>query len=730
MSSNIVYMEGLSVTQEALLQEILAKITTNEAHILHVFSFLLDDLHYYRPICALSPEDALWNPWHTLIYTLLQGKKAEQRWIGACLVKISAYQNGESLIQYGTTWCQRLLSLISEKEKDIVVRRACLSFLYIMLFSKGKPTYVRSFVTPFLGTFLNNLITLPRKNIELTSISIQCIQEIIEVYPSICRPFISNIRCMSIRAIKEPSINGPDIQKGLFSILSRLHLCEAKESGWEKWNFEVLSCISELHIIIDHFFEDSVDGPHTCLKPSEWGLEAFPDNFYEAIELGLQRFEKCVQIIQQYLNQSTPYCVKIPCGQLFFFIFKVFSINTTSNIKLILDNKEKLVLFMKIPYFHLITIELLTVMIQILGSNILPHLSGLVFQLNSIFSKEKELIPLKISIYNVFSTLFQNVGPSFSSCKLIDMVIQEALNDLNQLLTISQPVPILNHKNEPKKNKTSNATPSNSRFQKEYPENVTKASLNLISSVISYLSPGILSSVQRSLIDKTIISIALFPSLREKLRKQIYNSLINNVLSPGNTQAIILPHVIRIFEEAGKETDIFTHQMKNFNHIKFLTLDAILHPRFPPLQRRLKEETLKEDNDKSEILQKTNEIYFKHLKYDNISNTTNIYHIQDNCNIWKSSEKEPLNITQDITSHPTFESEEKLEFSNEHIFKTFLNNDTQNSHLSENILQPLIKTTEKESNLDTIPIGIENESDNLSDTEIPIIIMEDSSSEE
>ncbi|KTW31549.1 hypothetical protein T552_00190 [Pneumocystis carinii B80] len=725
-------MGGLSAAQEALLHEILAKITGNEAHILRIFSFLLDDLHYYRPICSLSPEDALWSPWHRLIYTLLHGKKAEQRWIGACLVKISVCQNGESLIHHGTVWCQRLIALISEEEKDTVVRRACLSFIYIMLYSEGKAVCMRSFVTPFLGTFLKSLIALPSRNMLLTSTCIRSILDIIEVYPSICRPFVSGIRSMGVRAIKEHNMNEPDVQKGLFQILSRLHLCESKDYGGEKWNSGVLSCIFELHNIIDHFFEESENGRYTCSKVSEWEQEVFSEDFYEAIEQGLHRFEKYMQIMQQYLNQSTPYYVKIPCGQLFFLIFKVFGINTTSNTKLILDNKEKSVLLMKIPYFHLMTIELLTIMIQILGSNILPYLSGLVLHLSRLFSREKELIPLKVSIYNVFSTLFQNVGTSFSSSKLIDVVIQEALNDLNELLTISQQVSILNDKNESKKNKTSNIALNSSKFQKGYMENVTKASLNFISSVISYLPSGILSSVQRSLIDKTIISVALFPSLRKRLQKQIYNSLINNVISPGNTQAIILPHVIRIFQEAGKETDIFTYKMKNFNHIKFLTLDAIIHPRFPPLQRRFKEETLKEEEDhgRSEILQKTNEIYLKHLKNDNISNMSNIYHIQDNCNILKSQEKEVLNITQDTTSHSTIESEEKLKFSNKHIFKTFLNNNTQNKDLSENILQPLIKTIEEENNLNTILISKENESDNLSDTEIPTIVMEDSSSEE
>lgn len=111
VSSNIVYMEGLSAAQEALLHEVLAKITTNHAHILRVFAFLLHDLLYYRPICALSPDSPLWSAWHALIYALLHGKRAEQRWVGACLVKISASQNQESLAQHGTVWCQRLLAL-------------------------------------------------------------------------------------------------------------------------------------------------------------------------------------------------------------------------------------------------------------------------------------------------------------------------------------------------------------------------------------------------------------------------------------------------------------------------------------------------------------------------------------------------------------------------------------------------------------------------------------------
>lgn len=600
-------------------------------------------------------------------------------------------------------------------------------------------------MTPFAGAFMGSLIALSARNTGLASLSIRCIQEIMRAHPSICRPFVSDIRSMGMRAMREPAMNRPDVQKGLFSVLSRLHLCEAKDCGQERWSSGVLSCIFSLHHIIDHFFEDSMSGleggwegrpgqagallagPRTCAGPSDWEWEALPDDFYEAIEQGQQRFEKCTQIIQHHLNQSTPYAVKIPCGQLFRLVFRVFSISSTSSIKLALDNKEKSLLLIKIPYFHLATIGLLTDMIQILGSNVLPHLSGLILHLGRMFIKEKELITLKISIFNVFSTLFQNVGPSFSSCKSIDVVVEEALNDLNQFLTISQPIPILDHKSGSRKNKSKNLTPSDFGLQKEYPEDVAKAALNLISSAISFLPPGLLSSVQRSLIDKTVISVALFPDLREKLRKQIYNSLINNVLSPGNTQAIILPHVIRIFEEAGKETDIFRHQMKSFSHMKFLTIDAILHPRFPPLQRKL-EETLKKDNDKSEILQKTNEIYFKHLKYDNISNTADICHVQSNCSMWKSSEKEPLHITQDAASDPTVESEERLESLNQHYFKAFLNNDTQNNHLSENILEPQIKTTEKETNL--YSIAIENESNNLSDTEIPIIVMEDSSNEE
>ncbi|QSL66873.1 hypothetical protein MERGE_001260 [Pneumocystis wakefieldiae] len=520
---------------------------------------------------------------------------------------------------------------------------------------------------------------------------------------------------MGMRAMREPAMNRPDVQKGLFSVLSRLHLCEAKDCGQERWSSGVLSCIFSLHHIIDHFFEDSMSGleggwegrpgqagallagPRTCAGPSDWEWEALPDDFYEAIEQGQQRFEKCTQIIQHHLNQSTPYA----------------SLQHQLHIKHKTGARQqgKVAIAYKDPPG-----------IKCFAASFWPNSPSWPY----VHQGERVNVRSQVKTCKT-NTLFQNVGPSFSSCKSIDVVVEEALNDLNQFLTISQPIPILDHKSGSRKNKSKNLTPSDFGLQKEYPEDVAKAALNLISSAISFLPPGLLSSVQRSLIDKTVISVALFPDLREKLRKQIYNSLINNVLSPGNTQAIILPHVIRIFEEAGKETDIFRHQMKSFSHMKFLTIDAILHPRFPPLQRKL-EETLKKDNDKSEILQKTNEIYFKHLKYDNISNTADICHVQSNCSMWKSSEKEPLHITQDAASDPTVESEERLESLNQHYFKAFLNNDTQNNHLSENILEPQIKTTEKETNL--YSIAIENESNNLSDTEIPIIVMEDSSNEE
>ncbi|KAG4302713.1 hypothetical protein PCANB_001087 [Pneumocystis canis] len=728
--------------QRDLLEHILTKISTHDTHILTICTHIIEDLINYRLICSLSREDTLWHLWHTRIHTLLQTKTPEKRWFGICLAKISAKQNPESLFYHGITWCQLLLNFLVDDACTIVVYRSCLTLLWIFIFSHEKPAYMRLFVTSFLGTFLNSLIKIPIQHPSITRVCIDCIKTIIMFYPTMCRPFISNIKIMITQAINETHINQPEIQETLFSISSKLHLCKKKELGPDEWKNGVLSCLWVLHKTIDHFFHDSIQDPYKSLKLPEWEVDTLSDNFYEAFETSLQRFKKYVRIIQLHLNQCTPYYVKIPAGQLFFFTYRVFRISDESNLALTLDNKEKSLLFTKIPYIHLITSKLLMDMIQTLGSNILLHLSNLIAQLNYIFSREKKLMPLKISIYNIFNMIFHRVGSSFSSYKSIEMIIQEALNDLNQLLITSQSIPALKHKNESKKKKHHDDPDiilDNSKLQKVPPENVIKSALNLISSVLSYLPPGTLSTTQRSLIDKTIISIALLPNLRKKLEKQIYDSLINNILSPGDVQAIILPHVIRIFE-TNTEVDILASSMKNHDYTKILTLDAILHPRFPPLQRKLQDRALETDYSESKTLQETNKIYLRHLKYENtsnildttsLSNIPDIYHTLNTCNTQETSyEKHSSDTSQDtITSNITSQSEKIKDFLNEQDF--ILENKIQNDHILKDTYQLSTEDIEENNVKNTILENMEtDESDSLSNAEIPAIVMENSSSEE
>ncbi|KAG5440011.1 hypothetical protein PCK2_000703 [Pneumocystis canis] len=613
---------------------------------------------------------------------------------------------------------------------------------------------MRLFVTSFLGTFLNSLMKIIIQHPSITHICINCIQTILTFYPTMCRHLVSNIKIMVIQAINEASANRPEIQEALFSIFSRLHLCKKKEQGPDEWRNGILSCLWVLHKTIDHFFMIQCKS----LKLPEWDVETLSDNFYEAFEICLQRFEKYVRIIQLHLNQCTPYYVKIPAGQLFFFIYRIFHISDESRIALTLDDKEKSLLFTKISYIHLITSKLLMDMIQTycsqhlshislthtsLGSNVLLHLSSLMAQLTHIFSKEKEFIPLKISIYNIFSMICHRVGSSFSSYKSIEIIIQEASNDLNQLLITSQSVPILKHKNESKKKKhheTPDIILENSKLQKLPPKTVIESALNLISSILSHSSHGMLSTTQRSLIDKTIISIALLPNLRKKLEKQIYDSLINNILSPGDAQAIILPHVVRIFE-TDTEADILASLMKNHDHTKILTLDAILHPRFPPLQRTLPNQVLETEGSESKMLQETNKLYLRHLKYENssnipytasLANKPNIYHTLDTYNVQEISyEKHSSNTTQDtITSSVISDSEKTENFLNKQDF--VIENKIQDDPILKDTCQFSTEDVKEENNVtNTIIENIEtDESNSFSDAEIPTIVMEDSSSEE
>ncbi|KAG5517974.1 hypothetical protein PMAC_000429 [Pneumocystis sp. 'macacae'] len=749
-------IDNQQLSQERLLQHILERIADNDAYIVGICTHIITDLINYQPICGLSRENSLWNIWCTRINSLLRSKTPEKRWLGACMVKITAEQSPEGLFYVGGEWCQLLLDLLNNEICTTVVRRVCFTLQWIFVFCHGRPGYIRVFIKSFLGTFVKSLLKMPMQHPSITNVFFECIDNIIELYPIVCRPFVQNIRTMTIQAISETHTSRLDVQEALLSVFSKLHLCAAKDLGQEQWNNGVLSCLWVLHKTIDNFFHNSLEDPYVSLKQPEWVNEALPNDFYEAFEICLERFEKHVRIIQLYLNQCTPY-----------------------HIALTLDNEERLYLHTKIPHLHLISIKLLTDMIRILNSNILPHLSELLSQLNYIFSREKGFIPLKISIYNVFSMILHSVGSSISSCKSVDMIIQEALNDLNQLLTTSQSILILHHKNESKKKK-SNETLSmilnNSEIQKIPPENIIKSALNFISSILSHLCPGILSTTQRSLIDKTVLSIALSPNLKKKLHKQIYNLLSNNVLSPGDVQAIILPHIIRIFE-AQREINTLTLSVENFDHTKFLTLDSILHPRFPPLQRKLQDQTSKTDYSESKILEKTNEIYLEHLKYENkyniskiinTSNTSKVTNTSDTSKIIKTfnTEKvietsnpskviETLNVSEisDIintpntfytlgndnieelhkkqspdtdksttTTSPTFKQETKI----------FLNdtNNIQNNDTLKNIynLQTTIKKNNTES---TISENMKtDELDSFSDTEIPTIVMEDSSYEE
>ncbi|KAG4305025.1 hypothetical protein PORY_001700 [Pneumocystis oryctolagi] len=758
-------MDGLSIPSHSLLECILTEIADNDAHILGICAHIIDDLINYRPICSLSQDSTLWHTWHTRIQTLLRGKSPEKRWFGACLVKITAKQSPEGLFSHGTEWCQSLLHLLSNETCTTVVRRSCLTLLSIFVFSHGRPTYMRLFATPFLGSFLNNLVNLPSRHPSISNVCISCIDVIITLYPTICKPFVSNIKAMAIQVINEAHIDQLDMQESMFSVFSKLH-CTAKDSGPEQWKSGILSCLWILHKIIDHFFHDSIQGPHFSLKKPEWIDNTFPNDFYEAFKIGLEKFTKYVWIIQLHLNQCTPYPIKIPAGQLFFFIYRVFNISDESNTAFALDNKEKSLLHAKIPYLHLIACKLLTDMIQILNSNILLHFSSILSQLNYIFSKEKNFIPLKLSIYNIFNMILYNAGTSISSYKSIDTILQEALNDLNQLLITSQSTSILSHKKESKKKRTHETLDiilRNSEIQKISSENVIKLALNVISSILNHLSPEILPITQRTLIDKTILSIALSPSLRKKFQKQVYDSLINNILSPGDVQAVILPHVIRIFQTS-KETDILNLQTDYLNHTKLSTLDSILHPRFPPLRKKLKDQISEMDHSKSKILEETNKIYLKYLKckdesnaseiietcdesktfdelktYDELkasdtfntvkktyaSNTSNACYISNACDTQETlSESFSLDIIQNtITTN----------FTSEQETKDFLKNDSDNiqNNTLEHIYKLSTETKEKNNTKDITPKNIEtDDSSNFSDTEIPTIIMEDSSYEE
>ncbi|EEB06030.1 ribosome biogenesis protein Rix1 [Schizosaccharomyces japonicus yFS275] len=532
--------------------------------------------------------------WCARLSSLLQSKDARVRWSAVVLIHSTVSQSWECVLEYGATWSRLLVAILNKPEAPATLNSTMIAIATLFNAAFGHASLTREFVTPNLAPFLTFCFRIA-ENGKCSDTLYTCLYKVILHHPTTFRPFKSRMQNMCIETLENPSTSKKLKEKAAVCY-AELYRCGGKANFADNWKRELSVVIREFHAALDYLFQ-FVEEPtaKANIRPEELVFPVITGHYEEKAQQALDRCSNMLLIIQSYLSSSTEKRVSIPVESLYGLVQRLYGVQLTSPVLSPQEQSLHSLLFAVLPTVHSMANKLCKLLLTVSPAACLIQLADLLDGLNDCLIAEHSNVQVFCSAIDLLSLFLKKTNANIAF-RHFENPLTLVLNRLHSTLEggfASESGKMASKDNDArqpsKKRKTavnehsSDALLDVNAFTLKLEEKVMKCCVEFIISVLTFASE--LPRMLRSNIDLLLLQLT-FSNPPASVLVLLHQALMSSVASVGDVQAVILPHAQQLL--SGRFGVVHPSPLVNQKATLLLTeLENFVHPRFPPLQKRL-----------------------------------------------------------------------------------------------------------------------------------------------
>lgn len=581
--------------------------TTPAQRLPHVVSYLATILGLSKDLSLAARSDSdtrnasegavLVHKLKTQISTLLQDRRPESQFSAVVLVKAAVEAGEWSILQGVSLWVKNLIGIVAKSNSAATQCLAVVTVARIFLLTQKYPSLVREITTPCIAEFINACLNVlkdgpTRTRSDVLCITIQTFIELLPQHPASFRPFSARIQALCVPLVA-PTPSTVDLKDATFlpsspvsEIAQRLYvllsISAPKNASSEAWTKSFSAMIEYTHRTNDIVFRALVDDIKISLTNQNVIDHSHSEEVVQdcqvrepclppwmGISAGIERLHGLLQILGTFISTPSAVAVVVPLGELIGIIERILStIPPTKDVVVRtrpdISREERETLFVALPFLHISAMDLCSLLLSRLGRDAAPVSIILLDQILWTLQHSTSDEGLRRAAYTTISQLIDLFGPSLqlSSAASLSSCIKLGCEDLllPDATTLTGNDPLVTKE----KKSTANIDPymkaAKDQNKPSQPSTDTaRAATTLLSSALTHLPTGFISSSLRQKIDRTAILT--------KSKDIMFASAMNppTSLNKATRTSSLLPFLARSFPDQ-------------------LEVEALIRPRMPPLQ--------------------------------------------------------------------------------------------------------------------------------------------------
>ncbi|WBW75239.1 Rix1 complex Armadillo-type fold Rix1 [Schizosaccharomyces osmophilus] len=530
--------------------------------------------------------------WCTSLTRMLHHKDFRLRWSAIILIDCTISQSYECLIEHGVTWVKLLIQLLNRPELPRTLESAISTVSKIFISSSGKPGITRELVTPNLSSFITACLRVGETGKCLETIFV-CLYQILLHHAPTFRPISSSIKKLCIQVLEENEIIDSPLKKKAAVLYASLYRCQGKGNLSDNWKKDFINTIQEYHVALNFLFNLVIEEQTyaDAARDEELSFPKIKGHYEECYQMALQRCRNLHLVLMSFLSTKTEKSVSMPVSHLLDLIRRIYAVQLSSSVKSTIESSIQALLFMVLPHLHTLANELSRKLLAVCPSSLMLVLSSMLDYVNDCLLSEATHDGVFCTSLQLISDFLEKMHADIPLPKYENVValalerITESQNRASGEAVESGP----DQMRATKKRRTLAGSQTGDSLISSVSSGFSMDD-RCLTHCFSFLSSVLKNSISlprmlRTKIDRTILQLVLAKPTPDALT-HLHDLLIASILAPGDCQAIILPHALHVL--TGPLGIMHASPVVSSHAGQYLkTFEVLLHPRFPPLQKRL-----------------------------------------------------------------------------------------------------------------------------------------------
>ncbi|EPY49973.1 ribosome biogenesis protein Rix1 [Schizosaccharomyces cryophilus OY26] len=541
-----------------------------------------------------STENALMvrKNWCTSLTRMLHNKDFRVRWSAIILIDCTVSQSWDCLIEHGATWVKLLIQLLNRPELPKTLESAISTVSRIFTSLAGKPGITRELVTPNLSSFITACLRVSESGKCLETV-FACFYQILLHHAPTFRPFYASVKNLCVQVLEEHEIVDSPLKKKAAVLYASLYRCLGKGNLSDGWKKECISTIQEYHVALNFLFHLVIEEQTytDAARDEELSFPKIKGHYEESYQMALQRCRNLHLILMSFLSTKTEKLVSIPIRHLLDLIRRIYSVQLSSSVKSTIESSVQALLFMVLPHLHTLANELTRKLLAVCPSSVMLVLSPILDSINDCLLSEATHDGVFCTSLQLLSGILEKMHANIPLPKyenVVTLVLERIFESQNRASNEAVEI-TADQMRASKKRKTLAGSQTGDSLISSVSSGLSMND-KCLSHCFFFLSSVLKNTISlprmlRSKIDRIVIQLALTEATPDVLT-HLHDLLIASILAPGDCQAIILPHALQVL--TGPLGLMHASPIVSSHAGQYIkTFDVLLHPRFPPLQKRL-----------------------------------------------------------------------------------------------------------------------------------------------